>query len=202
MPKLLKSNGLRDRVWGVSESVEHPEGGRVWVRPPESNEIRDLHRLLHTEISPQAGTLETMTRVFAHNRDCFWLIEHRAPQSESPKIIGFYAFLPLTAEGHAALRAHTLDTADPPLSALAPFGDAPAAVYIWAILARRLTRRLDPVISRAMGWRYAGAPLYARVTTADGLKSGVGAGSASVSGETKIGMGSLIRVPTSGGALS
>lgn len=168
MPKLLKSNGLRDRVWGVSESVEHPEGGRVWVRPPESNEIRDLHRLLHTEISPQAGTLETMTRVFAHNRDCFWLIEHRAPQSESPKIIGFYAFLPLTAEGHAALRAHTL----------------------------------DPVISRAMGWRYAGAPLYARVTTADGLKSGVGAGSASVSGETEIGMGSLIRVPTSGGALS
>lgn len=204
MPKSLESKGLRERVWGASESVEHPEGGCVWVRPPESSEIRRLHRLLHAEISPQAGTLETMTRVFAHNSDSIWLIEHLPPESETPKAIGFYAFLPLTTEGHAALKAHTLDTADPPLSALAPFGEAPAAVYIWAIVARRLTRRLDPVIARAMGLRYAGAPLYARVTTADGLRSGVGAGSSAVSGETNIGMGSLILVPSPnrGGAVS
>jgi hypothetical protein len=145
-----------------------------------------------------------MTRVFAHNSDSIWLIEHLPPESETPKAIGFYAFLPLTTEGHAALKAHTLDTADPPLSALAPFGEAPAAVYIWAIVARRLTRRLDPVIARAMGLRYAGAPLYARVTTADGLRSGVGAGSSAVSGETNIGMGSLILVPSPnrGGAVS
>jgi hypothetical protein len=58
-----------------------------------------------------------MTRVFAHNSDSIWLIEHLPPESETPKAIGFYAFLPLTTEGHAALKAHTLDTADPPLSA-------------------------------------------------------------------------------------
>lgn len=200
----IEFKGLRERVWGPGESVEHPDGGRVWVRPPEISEIRLLHRLLIAEISPQAGTLETMTRVFAHNSDSFWLIEHLVSESEVPKTVGFYAFLPLTAEGRAALEAHALDTADPPLCALAPFGAAPAAVYIWAIFARRLTRRLDPVIARAMGLRYAGAPLYARVATAEGLKSGMGAGSTSASGEAEIGLGSLIRLPppSRGSALS
>ncbi|MBS0275298.1 MAG: hypothetical protein JSR55_13145 [Proteobacteria bacterium] len=190
-----KFKSLRERVWGPSESVEHPEGGLVWVRPPESTEIPLLHRLLIAEISPQAGTLETMMRVFAHNSDSFWLIERLPPDSETSNIVGFYAFLPLTAEGRAALEAHTLDTADPPLCVLAPFGDAPAAVYIWAIVARRLTRTLDRVIARAMGLRYADAPLYARVATMEGLKSGIGAGSIAVSGGTDIGMGSLIRLP-------
>lgn len=191
-----KFRGLRERVWGPGESVEHPDGGQVWVRPPAASDICVLHGLLTTEVSPQAGTIETMTRVFAHNSDSFWLIEHLTPESEVPKTIGFYAFLPLTEEGHAALQAHALDTADPPLSALAPFGDAPAAVYIWAIFARRLTRRLDPVIARAMGLRYAGVPLYARVATAAGLKSGIGAGSTSVSADSEIGMGSLIKLPS------
>jgi len=195
MSDRIKFKGLRERVWGPSESVEHPEGGLIWVRPPVFSEIRLLHRLLITEISPQAGTLETMARVFAHNSDSFWLIEHLASESEVPKIVGFYAFLPLTAEGRAALEAQTLNTADPPLSALVPFGDAPAAIYLWAIVARRLTRRLDPVIARAMGLRYAGVPLYARVATAEGLKSGIGAGSTSVS-DVEIGMGSLIKLPS------
>jgi hypothetical protein len=196
MPKSLESKGLRERVWGRGESVAHPDGGKVWVRPPEFSEIRGLHGLLHAEISPQAGTLETMMRVFGHSRDSLWLIEHLPPESETPKTIGFYAFLPLTAEGYSALKAHVLNTADPPFAALAPFGDTPAALYLWAIVAHRLTRILHPVIGRAMGLRYAGVPLYARVTTAAGLRSGVGAGSVSASGGAEIGMGSLIRVPT------
>ena len=203
MPDPIEFNGLRERVWGPGESVEHPEGGRVWVRPPGLAEIRLLHELLVAEISPQAGTRETMVRVFAHNSDSFWLIEHLASGSEAPKIAGFYAFLPLTAEGLAALEAHTLNTADPPLQALAPFGEAPAAVYVWAIVARRLTRTLDRVIARAMGLRYAGVPLYARVATAEGLQSGIRAGSTSIS-NTEIAMGSLIRLParSRGSALS
>lgn len=195
MPDPIEFSSLRERVWGPGESVEHPEGGHVWVRPPGFAEIRLLHGLLIAEISPRAGTLETMARVFAHNSDSFWLIEHLASESETPKTVGFYAFLPLTTKGRAALEADALNTADPPLSTLAPFGDVPAALYIWAIVARKLTRRLDPVIARAMGLRYAGIPLYARVATAEGLKSGLGAGSRSISEDAQIGIGSLIRLP-------
>jgi hypothetical protein len=204
MPKRLEYKGLRERVWGASESVEHPDGGKVWVRPPEFSEIRGLHRLLHAEISPQAGTLETMARVFAHNGDSFWLIEHLPPATETPTTIGFYAFLPLNAAGSAALEASTLDTADPPLAMLAPFGEAPAALYIWAIVARRLMRRLMPAIARAMGLLYADAPLFARIATEDGRKAGIGAGFAPAASAPQIGVGSLIRLPawSRGGALA
>jgi hypothetical protein len=145
-----------------------------------------------------------MTRVFAHNRDSFWLIEHLAPESETPRVAGFYAFLPLNAAGRAALETRTLNTADPPLSALAPFGEAPSALYIWAIVARRMVRRLMPSIARAMGLLYADAPIFARVATEDGRKAGVGSGFTSATEKTEIQVGGLMRLPpwSQGGALA
>jgi hypothetical protein len=163
-----------------------------------------LHGLLLAEISPQAGTFETMARVFAHNRDTFWLIEHRASKSQVPKTIGFYSFLPLNADGRAALETHSLDTANPPLSMLVPFGEAPAALYVWAVVARRLLRRLMPSIARALGLLYTDAPIFARVATEDGRKAGVATGFRSVAAESEIQVGSLMMLPPwgRGGALS
>lgn len=188
-------NALRGRVWGPVESVEHPEGGCAWVRPPEISEIRLLHSLLLAEISPEAGTFETMVQVFAHNRDAFWLIEHLASKSEAPRTIGFYAFLPLNADGREALETHKLDTANPPLSMLTPFGEAPAALYVWAVVARRLLRSLMPAIARALGSLYTDAPIFARVVTEDGRKAGVGTGFRSAITESEIQVGSLMMLP-------
>lgn len=204
MEKLLEYNELRERVWGQSESVDHPEGGKVWLRPPELSEIPLLHDLLHTEISLGAGTPDTMSKVFAHNHDSFWLIEHLSSAEGSPRIVGFYSFLPLNAEGRAALEAGTLDTIAPPLSLLAPFGDAPAALYVWAIVARRLMHRLMPSIARAMGLLYADAPIFARVATEDGRKAGIAIGFSASSEATGIQLGSLIQLPpwSQGGALA
>ncbi|HEY2032115.1 MAG TPA: hypothetical protein VGH02_00370 [Rhizomicrobium sp.] len=204
MPKLLEYKELRERVWGQAEAIEHPDGGTVWLRPPESSEIPVLRDLLHTEITPGAGTLDTMTKVFAHNRDSFWLIEQLSLSGGAPSVIGFYSFLPLNAEGRAALEAHTLNTIDPPLSLLAPFGEAPAALYIWAIVARRLMRRLMPSIARAMGLLYADAPIFARVATEDGRKAGIGTGFSASAGAPEIQLGSLIQLPpwSKGGALA
>ena len=174
------------------------------MRPPELSEIPLLHDLLHTEISLGAGTGDTMSKVFVYNRDSFWLIEHLSPSGEAPSIIGFYSFLPLNAEGRAALEARTLDTASPPLSLLAPFGEAPAALYIWAIVARRLMRRLMPSIARAMGLLYADAPIFACVATEDGRKAGIGTGFSASAGAPEIQLGSLIQLPpwSQGGALA
>jgi hypothetical protein len=204
MTKLLEYNELRERIWGQSESVDHPGGGTVWLRPPEMFEIPLLHDLLHTEISLGTGTRETMSKVFAYNRDSFWLIEHLSPSGEARNIIGFYSFLPLNSEGRAALEARTLDTANPPLSSLAPFGEAPAALYIWAIVARRLTRRLMPSIARAMGLLYADAPIFACVATEDGRKAGIGTGFSTSAGAPEIQLGSLIQLPpwSQGGTLA
>jgi len=204
MTKPLESHDLRERVWGQSESVDHPDGGKVWLRPPEFSEIPALHRLLHAEISQDAGSAETMAAVFAHNRDSFWVVEHLLPDSAHPVVVGFYSFLPLNAAGLAALKAQTLDRAAPPLSLLAPFGEAPAALYIWAIVARKLVRRLMPSIARAMGLLYADAPIFAFVATEDGRKAGVGAGFAASGEQPQIQLGSFIQLPpwSQGGALA
>ncbi|HSC59693.1 MAG TPA: hypothetical protein VLC29_00560 [Rhizomicrobium sp.] len=204
MPKPLQINEIRERVWGQSESVEHPQGGKVWLRPPEPCEIPLLHDLLRTEISPGAGSRETMSKVFACNRDSFWLIEHLSAPGEPAKIIGFYSFLPLNAEGLARLEARTLDTSDPPLSLLARSGESPAARYVWAVVARRLMWRLMPSIARAMGLLYADAPIFARVATEDGRKACIGTGFSAPPDAPQIQLGSLIRLPPwgQGGALA
>ena len=204
MPKLLEYKELRERVWGPVEAVSHPQGGTVWLRPPDACEIPLLHDLLHSEISPGAGTLDTMAKVFAHNRDSFWLIEHLSSAEDVPKIVGFYSFLPLNAQGRAALEAGTLDTIAPPLSLLAAFGDAPAALYVWAIVARRLMHRLMPSIARAMGLLYADAPIFARVATEDGRKAGIAIGFSAASEAAGVQLGSLIQLPpwSRGGALA
>lgn len=200
----INNNELRERVWGHCESVEHPNGGKVWLRPPEMFEIALLHRLLHTEISPQAGTLETMQAVFAHNRDSFWIVERSEPGSNMPAVVGFYSFLPLNASGRAALETQSLDRTAPPLSLLASYGEAPAALYIWAIVARGLVRRMMPLIARAMGLLYANAPIYAFVATEDGRKAGVGVGFSPSGAEPQVQLGSLMRLPpwSGGGALA
>jgi hypothetical protein len=201
--KRLYFKELRERVWGANESVDHPCGGKVWLRPPEACEIPALHKLLHTEISPHAGSLEIMAAVFAHNRDSFWVVEHLTPDSANLNLIGFYSFLPLNAAGRAALEARTLDRSAPSLSLLVPFGEAPAAIYIWAIVARRLTRRLMPSLARAMGLLYADAPIFAFVMTEDGRKASVGAGFAAAA-RAQIDVGSFVQLPpwSQGGALA
>jgi hypothetical protein len=144
-----------------------------------------------------------MSAVLAHNRDSFWAVEHLPPDKAAPIIVGFYSFLLLNMAGRTALETRRLDRAAPHLSLLAPFGEAPAAIYIWAIVARRLTRRLMPSLARAMGLLYADAPIFAFVMTEDGRKASVGAGF-TASAHAQIDVGSFIQLPpwSQGGALA
>jgi hypothetical protein len=138
-----------------------------------------------------------MSGVFLHNRDSIWVIEHLAADSMLPEVAGFYAFLLLTERGLNVLKAGTLNRTDPPLSLLAPQGTVPAAIYIWAIVARRLVRRMMPLIARAMGAPlYAHAPIYAVVATEDGRKAGVGTGFSASGGDAEIQLGSLMQLPS------
>lgn len=195
--KRSEINGLPERVWGPRVSVNHPQGGRVWVRPPELLEIPQLNRLLHEEVSADAGSADVMAAVFAHNSDCLWVIERFCMDGGGPNIAGFYAMLLLNEKGKEALEAGTLNRTSPSLELLVPFGEKPAAIYIWAIVARRLVRRLMPLITRAMGSLYAAAPFYAFAATEDGCKACVGQGfSTQEKAEANIRLGSFVRLPS------
>lgn len=188
--------GLEGGVWGPRESIEHPGGGKAWLRPPALAEIPLLHALLHAEVSRDAGTAQAMAAVFLHNSDSFWIIEHLPENGETPRLGGFYAFLLLTADGLCALKSGTLNRTEPPLSLLTPQGARAAAIYIWAIVARRLMRRMMPLIARAMGAPlYADALIYAVVATEDGRKAGIGTGFAASEAGSGIQLGSLMQLP-------
>ncbi|MGN6515271.1 MAG: GNAT family N-acetyltransferase [Rhizomicrobium sp.] len=174
--------------------MEHPEGGKVWIRPPEATEIPEIHRLLLQEVSPDAGPVEAMMDVFAHNSDSLWAIECGSPAG-TVSIIGFYAFLMLNRAGLSALQAGTLQRTRPPLACLAPFGEEPAAIYVWAVVARRLAKRLRPLIARALGTLYKDVPIFAFVATEGGRKAGADRGFTASGAGAQLQVGQLMQLP-------
>lgn len=111
-----------------------------------------------------------MLRVFEKNPVAFWRIEHRDTQGVV-KPVGMYGFLPLNASGVKALQAGTLDRREPDLGCIAPAGEKPAAMYVWATVARKIGRLTYPVIKRALGPLYADVPVYAIAATTGGTKA-------------------------------
>lgn len=191
------SNNLRrpDSRFGPDYTVDHPEGGKIWIRHPEPIEMDFIHKLIVSEISPDAGTVEAMRRVLARNPDSFWLIEHVRDPGVIPQAIGFYAFLPLTAEGLVALERNTLDRRNPPTELVAAYGTIPAALYLWAVVARKLAKRVNPLIHLGLGESYATVPTYARAATEGGRKAANERGFTGVSdGSAEI--GTLVRLPS------
>ena len=149
----------------------HPEGGTVFVRMAREDEISTLHQLTVSQIGHQVAPLEAMQDVYRHNPETLWII-YRAPNGDKSQaqLAGYYGFLHLNEAGHKALEARTITPRKPDLSLLTPAGERPSAVYIWAIVARKLTTLTIPLVGKGLGIkRYGGLPFYATAATMGGL---------------------------------
>lgn len=149
----------------------HRDGGIVFVRMPRFEEIDALHRLTVDQIGQQVAPLKAMQDVYRHNPETLWVIFRSLTGDHSQaQLVGYYGFLHLNQRGHEALEARTLKPRDPDLSLLAAAGERPAAVYIWAIVARKLTSLTIPLVGKGLGvTRYGGLPFYATAGTMGGL---------------------------------
>jgi hypothetical protein len=109
--------------------------------------------------------------VHRHNPESLWVIfRSPTPDRSQAKLVGYYGFLHLNDAGLAALNDRTLRPRDPDLALLAPGGNRPAAVYIWAVVAKRLTNLTIPLVGKGLGIkRYGGLPFYATAGTMSGL---------------------------------
>lgn len=152
-------------------SARHPDGDLIIVRMAAPEEVETLHEMTVREIGPSVATLETMTRVYKHNPECLWSI-YRQPLSGEPEFLaGYFGFLHLTAAGLAALDSRTLSGREPDLSLLAGHGERPAALYVWAAIARKMRVIAEMLVAQALGAeRYGGLPVYATAGTLGGLK--------------------------------
>lgn len=157
-------------LYGPGHAVDHPEGGRLWLRPARYDELGELHSLIASEISPDVGPVSIMQAVFLKNPISFWRIERRLP--EGPVVpVGMYGFLPLNKRGVEALRAEALDTREPQLEYVAAAEERPAALYIWAIVARKVRQLVYPLIKQALGPVYSSIPVFAIPATTGGVKA-------------------------------
>jgi predicted GNAT family N-acyltransferase len=190
--EINQSNSLGE--YGPKFAVTHPRGGVFWVRPARFDEIEELHSLIVSEISPHVGPADAMRAVHQRNPVVFWQIETADSGCETARTAGMFALLPLTADGVEALRKGTLNRREPQLELIAPAGSKPAALYVWAIVAKHIGRLSYPVIKRGLGPLYADVPCYAIPITAGGAKAVTDRGFHPVEG-TEQGLGGLTLLP-------
>jgi hypothetical protein len=123
------------------------------------------------EIGPSVASLTTMQRVYKHNPENLWSIFRRPLSGEPEWLAGYFGFLHLNARGLAALEDRTLSGREPDLSLLASAGERPAALYVWAAIARKMRTISEMLVAQALGAeRYGGLPVYATAGTLGGLK--------------------------------
>jgi predicted GNAT family N-acyltransferase len=193
-------NELQARRYGPGYAVEHPEGGRIWLRPARADEIGELHTMIALEIASDVGPVEAMQSVFARNPDSFWAIERSGHDEQASTLAGMYGFLPLTEKGCEALRMGALDRRTPQLDFVAPAGMKPAGLYVWAIVARRIRKLVYPLIKQALGPLYADVPVFAIPATRGGAKAVEDRGYVPVAGAdhsvSELAMLPIVRTPT------
>ncbi|HTT99508.1 MAG TPA: hypothetical protein VMF58_15780 [Rhizomicrobium sp.] len=152
-------------------SARHADGDLIIVRMAADAEVAALHEMTIREIGPSVASFETMKRVYKHNPECLWSI-YRQPLSEAPEFLaGYFGFLHLNAAGLVALNERTLSGREPDLALLAGAGERPAALYVWAAVARKIRMIAEMLVAQALGAeRYGGLPVYATAGTLGGLK--------------------------------
>jgi predicted GNAT family N-acyltransferase len=190
----LDLQSVGDNQFGPAYATPHPDGGTFWVRPARADEIGFLHSLIASEISQDVGPAEAMQAVFAKNPVAFWVIEGAKEGVEPVVFYGMYGFMPLNEAGKGALLGKTLDRRNPGLEFIAAAGTKSAAIYVWAMVARRIGKLTYPLIRRALGPDYLDVPFYAVPATRGGTKAVADRGFSPIGGDQH-GEGELSLLP-------
>jgi hypothetical protein len=169
--KLFENKSLTATLVLREETAVHPDGDVIVVRMSAAEEIPELHALTVREIGPSVASCETMQRVHKHNPECLWTILRRPAEGGADRLVGYFGFLHLNTAGLEALQNRTLSGRTPDLDHLARAGERPAALYVWAGIARKTRVLAEMLVARALGAeRYGGLPIYATAGTLGGLK--------------------------------
>ena len=135
------------------------------VRPAAHDDLSIVFEMAKDEIPALSAAMPYVEGVIDHNPESI-LVFHR-----DDEIVGLYAMLLLSASGLERLLLGELDTAAPDVDAVVGAGVAPAAIYNWAVVARRLAsegfRHTSVYLRRPL---YRQANIYARGTTAAACK--------------------------------
>lgn len=172
-----------------------PAGGIIFVTHPTAAEMADLYALTQVEISPDVAPIEDVLAVYNHNRDAFLGVYTADDETRNnARLVGYYSFLHLTKEGLEKLEKGDFDVLHPDVNYIVPHGERPNAIYVWAIVARKVNKYVMPLIAKALGKDlYGGVPLYATAGTLGGYGAMKGVGFEGAK-EKNAGIGQLFRL--------
>ena len=181
---------------GVSEqSMALPTGGTLFVHHPSDDDLVRIYEMSQVEISREVASLNLVQAVYKHNPDTFWGVYFSPDNArEHAKLIGYYSFLHLNESGAKALENGTFDGTNLNFDHLVREGGKPTTVYVWALVARKVSRIATVLVAKGLGRdRYGGVPIYGRAATLGGVASLKGYGFESVR-PSDTGVGDLYRL--------
>jgi hypothetical protein len=158
----LLAPATKKAKWDL-DLARFPNRGRLHVAPAKPREIAPLVASAQEATGVVLASVEIVATVAGKNPEALWVF-HRGD-----RIVGGVALLMLNREGLAHLRADALDLRDPPRDCLASPGQAPAAIYVWALLGRSVAAEgIGRIIERLQSAPFRDADLYAFPATRSG----------------------------------
>jgi len=129
----------------------------------------DVSALVRKQIFHDTAAPEVLEGVQLYNPDSFWGLFKRIGAVH--ELIGVYGQLLLNPRGHDALLNGALDRLNPAFAYLAKFGERPAAVYIWCVVAKKRGAMLQAALMKQLQDQH-GMPYYASLATQDSFRIG------------------------------
>jgi hypothetical protein len=160
--------------------VRLPARPRIEAR---CGQIGDIPLLLHsaeTVMGVSLASADVVTRIACSHPDALWSFRRHG------RLVGGASILMLNACGLAALLDDRFDLAEPPSSFIAPAGQRPAAIHIWAILGTAVAAEgIAHAIVRLQQYPYERADLFATPATDNGVRFTCGMGFRLVPGHSR-----------------
>ncbi len=144
---------------------------RLTVSNPSRHELNLALDKLGNDI-PGLTTASIVERVATKNPDNIWIINRLSDNlSDGSEPNGIVAFLMLNEKGLEALVKGKLDTSDPADDYLTGQHEKPAAIYVWALHAKKtLTPALALIMEKLKSPVYGRVDLFAKAVTEEGAR--------------------------------
>jgi hypothetical protein len=151
------------RVRHDFDSLQPPPRPRIALRRVLSADFQPLAQLARKTIGEGLSSLDTVRDILGRNPNSVLVFER------DQEAVGFWAMLMLTSEGLEALLTAEFNPLVPDSSRIVSTTESPAAIYVWAVVAKGLASEgIGHVSAFLRQPLYVRANLYTRAATEAG----------------------------------
>lgn len=170
------------------------DGSFVFVRNPTDQELIDTYAMLEKAVGSIAP-LAVVKSVYAKNPLSWWVLWRAEDRTRSaPRITGLASYVPLNAQGFAALQSGHFVGRDPDLAFVAARDEDLAALYLWGLVAHGLSDLAGKLVGHVIGLDlYETLPMFGTVATEEGLAA-LRRSSKSATDAEKLTLGSIFEI--------